>query len=75
MKRWQNILVQVLGTIASTGSVAAQLSGNGMFGGGKTTAIIVAVSSLAQALAANIAHGSNPDGTPATTAYVPEVKK
>ena len=65
MKRFTNILLQIVGTATSAYTV---------FGGfvpPKYQGQLVTGVSLAQGIAALVAHHYNPDGTNAKTAYVP----
>lgn len=66
MLRWFNILVQ---GVASLGQVANIVSG---FVPPKYQVLIATVLGAFQAVVAVISHNYNPDGTPATTPYVPK---
>lgn len=69
MPRWFNILVQAVGTAGSAWT---------LFGGyvpPKVGGWVVTGLTAAQAVVGIIAHQYNPDGTPATNAYVPPPAK
>lgn len=74
MKAWQNITIQILGTLVHVGNISAQLSGSGVFGSGKTPVIIAAATAVLQSIAGTVAHWYNPDGTSAQAPYVPASK-
>ena len=69
MKFSWNLVIQVLGTVVQALNVLAPFATSD-----KAKGSIAATVALVQAITAFIAHFSNPDGTPAAAAYVPEKK-
>lgn len=70
MKRWQNILIQFTASTAQIANLWLPLVAEEHKG------VVAAVLGTVQLGAAVIAHGYNPDGTPASLAYVkPEEPK
>lgn len=67
MQAWQNIVLQVFGSVIQIANVAGQVP----FGGGKTQPLIALGAGVIQALAGIVAHWYNPDGTSAKAAYNP----
>ena len=70
MKAWQNISLQVVGTLFNLGNIAYQAAQGHTFGGGNTVNYIGFGLIALQAVAGVIAHWQNPDGTPAAAPYI-----
>lgn len=67
MKRWLNILLQILGVGGQIGNLIAPL-----FPTPEGKAGVAAAIGVAQIVVSVIAHNTNPDGTPAEIAWTPE---
>jgi hypothetical protein len=68
MKRWQNIVIQLLGILGQSANVFSGIVSP------KYQPLVMLALTMAQATAAYYAHSYNPDGTAATTAYIPPSK-
>lgn len=68
MRRWVSVLLQ---TLASTGQIVNLVE---PWLTGEQKAMVATGIGIAQIVVNAIAHGSNPDGTPAQIAWTPPVK-
>lgn len=75
MKAWQNITLQILNALVTAGNVGGQAAGEHIFGGGQTGNIINLATAAAAIFSGIVAHWYNPNGTPATTPYIPTPNK
>jgi len=64
MKRWQNLLIQLVGLVGQAGNIYAGIVP------AKYQPLVALGLTVAQGISAWYAHNYNPDGTPASTAFV-----